>query len=146
MGKIQNLLTAFRIFCPTPSFLRRVSIALNSAARGGNGEGKKQACNIQMVSPAPRVQSQRIAPQKFIPGHELLEEIIYTIVVVSGRPSGEGIGYLLRCSWATLVAQLVKNLPAMQETWVRSLDWAGSLEKGMATHSSILAWRIPRTV
>ena len=44
---------------------------------------------------------------------------------------------------ASLVAQLVKNLPAMQESWVRSLGWEDSLEKGMATHSSILAWRIP---
>ena len=44
---------------------------------------------------------------------------------------------------ASLVAQLVKNLPAMQETWVSSLGWEDSLEKGMATHSSILAWRIP---
>ena len=46
---------------------------------------------------------------------------------------------------ACLVAQAVKNLPAMQETWVRSLGWQDSLEKGMATHSSILAWRIPWT-
>ena len=42
--------------------------------------------------------------------------------------------------------QLVKNLPAMRETWVRSLDWEDPLEKGTATHSSILAWRIPWTV
>ena len=48
--------------------------------------------------------------------------------------------------WASLVAQLVKNPPAMQETWVRSLGWEDSLEKGKATHSSILAWRIPWTV
>ena len=41
-------------------------------------------------------------------------------------------------------AQLVKNLPAMQETWVRSLGWEDLLEKGMATHSNILAWRIPK--
>ena len=45
--------------------------------------------------------------------------------------------------WASLVAQMVKNLPAMQETWVRSLGWEDPLEKRMATHSSILAWRIP---
>ena len=45
--------------------------------------------------------------------------------------------------WASLVAQLVKNLPAMQETWVQSLGWEDLLEKGTATHSSILAWRIP---
>ena len=48
-------------------------------------------------------------------------------------------------SWASLVAQLVKNLPAMQETWVRSLGWEDPLQKEMATHSSILAWRIPLT-
>ena len=47
---------------------------------------------------------------------------------------------------ASLVAQLVKNLPAMRETWVRSLGWEDPLEKGTATHSRILAWRIPRTV
>ena len=44
------------------------------------------------------------------------------------------------------MAQLVKNLPAMQETWVRSLGWDDPLEKAKATHSSILAWRISRTV
>ena len=47
---------------------------------------------------------------------------------------------------ASLVAQLVKNPPAMQETWVQSLGWEDPLEKGKATHSSILAWRIPWTV
>ena len=46
---------------------------------------------------------------------------------------------------ASLVAQLVKNQPAMRETWVRSLGWEDSLEKGMATHCSIPAWRIPWT-
>ena len=46
---------------------------------------------------------------------------------------------------ASLVAQMVKDPPAMQETWVRSLGWEDPLEKRMATHSSILAWRIPRT-
>ena len=47
--------------------------------------------------------------------------------------------------WASLIAQLVKNLPAMRETWVRSLGWKDPLEKEKATHSSILAWRIPWT-
>ena len=47
---------------------------------------------------------------------------------------------------ASLVAQLVKNPPAMQETWVWSLGWEDPLEKGKATHSSVLAWRIPWTV
>ena len=48
--------------------------------------------------------------------------------------------------WASLVVQLVKNLPAMRETWVRSLDGEDPLEKGMATHSSILTWRTPWTI
>ena len=47
---------------------------------------------------------------------------------------------------ASLIVQLVKNLPAMQETWVQFLGWEDPLEKGKATHSSILAWRIPRSV
>ena len=63
----------------------------------------------------------------------------------SGRSTGEGIGYPLWYSWASLVAQLLKNLPALWETWVWSLGWEDPLEKGMATHSSILAWRIPWT-
>ena len=63
-----------------------------------------------------------------------------------GRSLGEGIGYLLQYSWASLVAQLVKNPPAMWETWVRSLGWGDPLEKGKATQSNILAWRIPWTV
>ena len=58
------------------------------------------------------------------------------------RFAGEGIGYPLQYSWACLVAQLIKNLPAMWETWARSLGWQDSLEKGTATHFSILAWRI----
>ena len=60
--------------------------------------------------------------------------------------TGEGIGYPLQYSWASLVAQLVKNPPAMRETWVQSLGWEDPLEKGKATHFSILAWRIPWTV
>ena len=47
--------------------------------------------------------------------------------------------------WTSLVAQMVKNLPAMQETWVQSLDWDDPLQNGMATYCSILAWRIPWT-
>ena len=56
------------------------------------------------------------------------------------------LSYCLCVLWASLVAQLVKNLPAMRETWVRSLGWEDPLEKGTATHSSILAWRIPKTI
>ena len=51
----------------------------------------------------------------------------------SGRSPGEGIGYPLQYSRASLVAQLVKNVPAMQETWVQSLGWRDPLEKGKAT-------------
>ena len=62
-----------------------------------------------------------------------------------GRATGEGICYPLQYSLASLMAQLVKNLSAMWETWVLSLSWEDPLEMGIATHSSILAWRIPWT-
>ena len=60
--------------------------------------------------------------------------------------AGEGIGYPFQCFGASLAAQLVKNSPSMWETWVLSLVWEDPLEKGMAPHSSILAWRIPWTL
>ena len=60
-----------------------------------------------------------------------------------GRPLGEGIGYPLQCSWVSMVAQTVKNPPVVWETWLRSLGWEDPLEEGLATHSNILAWRIP---
>ena len=60
-----------------------------------------------------------------------------------GRSPEEGLGYPLQYSQAALVAQMIKNLPVMQETWVQSLGWEDTLEEGMATHFSILAWRIP---
>ena len=63
----------------------------------------------------------------------------------SGRSAREGIGYPLQYSWASLVTQLVMNLPSVWETWVPSLGWENMLEKEMATHSGILAWRIPWT-
>ena len=66
------------------------------------------------------------------------------LIPVSVTSPGEGLGYPLQCSWASLVAQMVKNLPATWETWVRSLGWGDPLEEGMAIHSSILAWRNPR--
>ena len=69
-----------------------------------------------------------------------------SLIPGSGRSAGVGIGYPLQYSWASLVAQLVNNLPAKQEIWVRSLGWDDPLEKGKATHSSILAWRIPWTL
>ena len=64
----------------------------------------------------------------------------------SGRSTGEGIGYPLLYSWASLVAQLVKNPSAMWETSAESLGWKDPLEKGKATYSSILAWRIAWSV
>ena len=64
-----------------------------------------------------------------------------SLIPRSGRSPGEGIGYPFQYSWASLVAQLVKNPPAMRETWVRSLGWEDPLEKGKATHYSILTWR-----
>ena len=65
------------------------------------------------------------------------------IVLIRGSRS-QGVG-LIRGK-GSLVSQMVKNLPAMRETWVRSLGWEDPLEKGKATHSSILAWRIPQTL
>ena len=60
-----------------------------------------------------------------------------------GSSPGEGIMYPLQYSWASLVAQMVNNPPAMWEIWLPSLSWEDPLEEGMAAHSSILAWRIP---
>ena len=60
------------------------------------------------------------------------------MIASSGRGAREGIGYPLQYSWASLVAQTVKNPPVTWETWVRSLGWEDSLEESMATHSSIL--------
>ena len=57
-------------------------------------------------------------------------------------PEGEHSN-LLQYSWASVVTQTVKNLPAMWETWVQSLGWEDPLEEGMATYSSFLAWKIP---
>ena len=60
-----------------------------------------------------------------------------------GKSLGEGIGYPLQDSWASLVAQMVKNPPAIQETWVSSPIWEDALEEDKATHSSN-SWRIPK--
>ena len=64
----------------------------------------------------------------------------------SERTAGEEKGHPLQYTWASLVAQLVKNLSAVWETWVRSLGWEDLLEKGKATHFTILAWRIQWSV
>ena len=83
----------------------------------GGSDGKESTCNAGDLGSIPRL----------------------------GRSPGEALGYPLQYSWASLVAQTVKNPPAMQETWVQSLGWEDLLEEGMAAHSSILAWRIPWT-
>ena len=83
----------------------------------GSSDGKESTCNAGDLSS--------------IPG--------------SGRSPGEGIGCPLQYFGASLVAQTVKNPPATLETWVQSLDWEDTLEKGTANHPSTLAWRIPRT-
>ena len=84
----------------------------------GSSAGKESACNSGDPSSIPRL----------------------------GRSPGEGIGYPVQYSWALLVAQIIKNLPAMWESWVWSLGWEDPLEKGKVTHFSILAWRIPWTL
>ena len=81
----------------------------------GSSDGKESACNAGDPSSIPRL----------------------------GSSPGEVIGYPLQYSWASLVSQLVKNPPAMQETWVQSLGREDILEKEMATHSSTLAWKVP---
>ena len=65
-------------------------------------------------------------------------------ILGSGRSSGKGMGYPLQHSWASLVVQTKKNAPEVWDTWVPSLGWNDPLEEDMATHSNILAWRIPK--
>ena len=114
-----HCLSLYFVSLPEPQFLY-LSNGDNHQPHGfpDNSAGKESACNAGDPSS--------------IPG--------------SGRSPEEGIGYPLQYSWASLVAQLVKNLPAMQETWVHTLGWEDPLEKGKTTHFSILAWRIPWTV
>ena len=83
----------------------------------GDSDGKESACNAGDLGSIPGL----------------------------GRSPWEGNGYSVQYGGASLVIQMVKNLPAMQETWIQSLGWEDSLEKEMATHPSILVWRIPWT-
>ena len=82
-----------------------------------------------------------IGPEKDFPHSSVGKESAYNAgdpgsIPWSGRSPGEGIGYPLEYSWASLVVQLVKKLPAMQETWVQSLGGEDPLEKGKATQYS----------
>ena len=95
----------------------KIFLILKKAEGIGSSAGKESACNEGNPG--------------LIPG--------------SGRSPRERIGYPLQCSWASLVAQTVKNPPAMRETWVRSLGWEDPLEEGMATHLVILPGEPPRT-
>ena len=70
---------------------------------------------------------------------------LYSLTLISIRDYWKNHSFDCLDLWASLVAQMVKNLPAVQETWVQFLGWEDLLEKGMATHSSIFAWRIPWT-
>ena len=99
--------------CKEPDSTQRLTISLTLVFPGSSA-GKGSACNVGDPSLIPR----------------------------SGRSPGEELGYPLQYSWASPVAQVVKNPPAMRETWVQSLGWEDPLEEGMTTHSSILAWRI----
>ena len=99
------------------SFLWAESLPSSSAVHQCSSAGKESAC--------------KAGDPFVIPG--------------SGSSPGERIGYPLQYFRASLVAQVVKNLPAMWETWVRSLGWEDPLEMEMTTHSNMLAWRIPWT-
>ena len=139
----------------------RVRITQNSAFKPSIGKKKKnflplfspqitvpvyesERCTVQVFSPIPfccmGFRDSSVGKESTCNAGDLGS------IPGSGRSAGEGIGYPLQYSWASLVAQLVKNPPAMQETWVQSLGWEDPLEKGNTTHSSILAWRIPWTV
>ena len=106
--------------------------------------------NCRSAGLKPRVGETVADKYTYIPGSSAGKESPFSTgdlgsIPGLGRSPGKGIGYTLQYSWASLVAQMVKNPPAVQETWVPSLVWEDLLEKEMATHSSILAWRIPWT-
>ena len=91
---------------------------------------------------------QRISQEKGFPGSSAGKESVCNarnsgLISRSGSSPGEGIGYPILYSWAFLVAQMIKSLPVMSETWVRYLGQEDPLQESMATHPSILAWRLP---
>ena len=86
--------------------------------------------------------------KSIFPGSSVVKNLPFNagdkgLILGLGRSPGEGIGNPPQYSWASLVAQMIKNLPAVWETWVQSLGWEDPLEESMATYSSVLAWRIP---
>ena len=116
---------------PTPVFLPG-----ESQGRGSLVGCRLWDCTESDTTEATLQQQQALILQCFHP----------VIKMDSELSTREGTGYPLQYSCASLVAQLVKNPPAMRETWVQSLGWEDPLEKVMTTHSSILAWRIPLTI
>ena len=117
---LQNLIYLFLECLMNLHFLKKMILIYNSLITffTDSSVGKEPTCNAEDPGSSPGLE----------------------------RSAGEGIGYPFQYSWTSLLAQVVKNLPAMWETWVWSLGWEDPLEKGMATHSSILDWRIPWTL
>ena len=115
-----------------------------------DGESSRYRMKLCCNTLKPRSLSVLRGSEKGFPGSSTAKESACnagdpSLIPGSGRSAGEGIVYPLQDSWASLVAQTIKNMPAMQETWVQYLGWEEPLEKKTATHSSILAWRIPWT-
>ena len=100
-------------------------------------QGKPKNTGVGSLSFCQGIIPTQVSNQGLLHFRWILYQLSY-----QGRFPGEGIGYALQYS-ASLVTQTVKNLPVIWETWVRSLGWEDILEKEVATHSSILAWRIP---
>ena len=118
-----------------------MSVCSLGPARRGPGTSVTRSCGAVDSRSSDLVPCQGLppAPQSIADFEGLLLGVLPGSIPGSGRSSGEGTGYPLQCSWASLVAQLVKNPPAMRETWILSLGRQDPLEKGKATHSSILA-------
>ena len=96
------------------------------------------------LRPSPANPDYLISLQHFAPSQMALLPLAWPNLAALSLPNHQL--KVLHSIWASLMAQLVKNLPAMWETWVQSLGWEDPLEKGKATHSNILAWRIPWTI
>ena len=113
--------------CPLRCHCRRQWVSLD---RAGTGRTSPTTAVLDICTPVWDFWSPIHLPKLRVPG----KLVSFSIQLKASPNDGPR---------ASLVAQLVKNPPAMQETWVRSLGWEDPLEEGMATHSSILAWTIP---
>ena len=126
-------------------FIKRTSVP---AARAAGSQGCKSRIFNKQIKATLLIIKKSCSKATCFPGHSAGKESTCSAgdpgsIPGSGRFPGEGIGYSLQSSWAPLVTESVKNLPAMWETWVRSLGWEDPLKKEMATQSSVLAWKIP---